>query len=936
MIRRRDSGHYSAAALGHLSSALTIYTINISISGQDTTVVLDTGSSELWVDPTCSMAAGDNVKDSAGVSANDQRHSPDYCESIGRYDPALSPTAKDLKDGDVIVYADNTTAEFNYYTDNIFIGGLQISGQQFGVANDTNGTVLGIMGMGPNVVYGYNSSSQPHSLVLDSMASQGLIASLFGGVDQKKFLGSLQTLPLESLQMTAGASGDGSSHETITVHGYFVTVQSLTMTKPNNAASSDCHQNSFLAVLDSGTNVIMTPKGVSSQICDDAGGTQVPALGLSICSVSCDLKSQDGGLDVNFDGKTIRVDFENLVAELEQQGQTSCALAVTDTIVASDPPTYILGRGTAACVAAGRLAEADPELSILVIEGGQDNFNVPNVVNPLLYFQHLLPTSKTALFYKAKASEHLAGRESIVPSGGTLGGGSSINFMMYTRAQREDFDSWKTPGWTADEILHFMQKLETYHGPGDASSHGYSGPIHISNGGYSAKNPEDDYIKVLETYGGLPESKDMQSLDANNCCERSLRYVSPEGKRQDAAHTFLHPKLQDGKHPNLHVLVETKVVRVIFDDAKKACGVEVAPNPDFQIQIGVTKSPKQVFKARKLVVVSCGANGTPSVLERSGIGGEKVLEKAGVPVVVDLPGVGGNWQDHHLILIPFKTSLQPRETSDFIISGRVKEEELIRNKDKILGWNFVEVGVKMQPSEADRATLDKDLLAAWERDFKDKPNKPLMLMGMINGFVGDQSALEPGQYLLMGNYTAYPYSRGSIHITGPNFDDPLDFDVGFFSDPGEIDLKKQVWAYKKQREFMRRTQLFRGEVALGHPKFSPQSKAAVVENVSTAPGANGTDVQDLEYSAEDDKAIEQYLRENIQTTWHSLGSCKMAPREEMGVVDGNLNVYGVQNLKVADLSIPPENVGANTNNTALVIGEKAADIIVRELGLLKN
>lgn len=238
---------------------------------------------------------------------------------------------------------------------------------------------------------------------------------------------------------------------------------------------------------------------------------------------------------------------------------------------------------------------------------------------------------------------------------------------------------------------------------------------------------------MLETYGGLPESKDMQSLDANNCCERSLRYVSPEGKRQDAAHTFLHPKLQDGKHPNLHVLVETKVVRVIFDDAKKACGVEVAPNPDFQIQIGVTKSPKQIFKARKLVVVSCGANGTPSVLERSGIGGEKVLEKAGVPVVVDLPGVGGNWQDHHLILIPFKTSLQPRETSDFIISGRVKEEELFRNKDKILGWNFVEVGVKMQPSEADRATLDKDLLAAWERDFKDKPNKPLMLMGMING-----------------------------------------------------------------------------------------------------------------------------------------------------------------------------------------------------------
>ncbi|KAG8160287.1 hypothetical protein KVR01_009823 [Diaporthe batatas] len=596
----------------------------------------------------------------------------------------------------------------------------------------------------------------------------------------------------------------------------------------------------------------------------------------------------------------------------------------------------IAGGGTAACVVAGRLAEADPELSILVIEGGQDNFNVPNVVNPLLMYQHLLPTSKTALFYKAKASEHLAGREAIVPSGGTLGGGSSINFMMYTRAQRDDFDSWNTPGWTANEILPFVQKLETYHGPGDASRHGYSGPVHISHGGYSAKNPEDDYIKVLETYGGLPESKDLQSLDTNNCCERSLRYVSPEGRRQDAAHTFLHPKLQDGKHPNLHVLVETKVVRVILDDAKRACGVEVAPNPDFhmQIQTGVTTSSKQVFKARKLVVVSCGANGTPGVLERSGIGGADVLEKAGVPVVVDLPGVGNNWQDHHLILIPFRTWLQPRETTDFIISGREKEEDLIRDKDKILGWNFISVGMKMQPSEADRRTLDKDLLAAWEKDFKDKPNKPLMLMGMINGFVGDQSTLEPGQYLLMGNYTGYPYSRGSMHITGPNFDDPLDFDTGFFSDPGEIDLKKQVWAYKKQREFMRRTKMFRGEVAVGHPKFSPESKAALVED-NSATGWNVADVQDLEYTAEDDKAIEQYLRENIQTTWHSLGSCKMAPREEMGVVDGNLNVYGVQNLKLADLSIPPQNVGANTNNTALAIGEKAADIIMRELGLLK-
>jgi len=151
--------------------------------------------------------------------------------------------------------------------------------------------------------------------------------------------------------------------------------------------------------------------------------------------------------------------------------------------------------------------------------------------------------------------------------------------------------------------------------------------------------------------------------------------------------------------------------------------------------------------------------------------------------------------------------------------------------------------------------------------------------------------------------------------------------VGFFNDKDDIDLKKQIWAYKKQREILRRTQFYRGELAAGHPKFAADSAVALQENVQ----GPLEDVKDLVYSKEDDAAIEQWLRENVNTTWHSLGTCKMAPREEDGVVDSSLNVHGVKGLKIADLSIPPENVGGNTNNTALVIGEKAADIIISEL-----
>lgn len=147
----------------------------------------------------------------------------------------------------------------------------------------------------------------------------------------------------------------------------------------------------------------------------------------------------------------------------------------------------------------------------------------------------------------------------------------------------------------------------------------------------------------------------------------------------------------------------------------------------------------------------------------------------------------------------------------------------------------------------------------------------------------------------------YPYSRGHIHITGPSIIDPIDFDVGILTDKGDIDLKKHVWAYKKQREIMRRTKMYRGEVVSGHPRFTPDSGAACVEEVGDGAG-NGHDVDDdIRYSAEDDAAIEDWVRKNVATTWHSLGTAKMAPAGRLGVVDEVLSVHGLRGLKLADL-----------------------------------
>lgn len=129
---------------------------------------------------------------------------------------------------------------------------------------------------------------------------------------------------------------------------------------------------------------------------------------------------------------------------------------------------------------------------------------------------------------------------------------------------------------------------------------------------------------------------------------------------------------------------------------------------------------------------------------------------------------------------------------------------------------------------------------------------------------------------------------------------------------------------------MRSTEMYTGELRSGHPQFPDGSEAGCVDNSNAA-----TVECDPRYTDEDDKAIEEFLRHNIGSTWHSLGTTKMAAFNEDGVVDPLLNVYGVQGLKVCDLGIAPSMVAANTCNTAYTIGEKGADILIKELTLVK-
>lgn len=468
--------------------------------------------------------------------------------------------------------------------------------------------------------------------------------------------------------------------------------------------------------------------------------------------------------------------------------------------------------------------------------------------------------------------------------------------MSYLIAQAIDYDSWKVDGWDTQSLMPYIKRLESYHPTNTASTpgdtHGHEGPINVSAGPFSTKGPQDDLLAAAESLG-YPEIPDLQDFESVNGFSRWRRYVGPDGTRQDAAHRFIHPLMASGEHPNLHLLVETKVSRVVFDEQGCARGVECWP------RAGTTTTTKTTIKAKRLVVVSAGALGTPSILERSGVGSGALLQKLGIPVVSDLPGVGENYQDHHLMLYPYKSTLKADETLDGLLRGDTVAPTS-GERNPMLGWNAIDLASKLRPTAAEAASLGPDFEAAWNRDFGPNPTKPLMFIAMVQTFLGNPATLKEqdgSQFFTLGTFSAYPYSRGSIHIASPDLNDAASFDTGFLSHPA--DLAMHVWAYKKQRELGRRTNAYAGDLPFAHPNFPPGSEAATKEER----GAKFNTVEDrrsvepIKYTKEDDAAIQDWIRSNVATTWHSLGTCKMAPREAGGVVDKELNVYGTKQLK---------------------------------------
>jgi choline dehydrogenase len=309
----------------------------------------------------------------------------------------------------------------------------------------------------------------------------------------------------------------------------------------------------------------------------------------------------------------------------------------------------IVGAGSAGCAIANRLSE-NGQYSVALLEAGGKDTN-PWIHIPVGYFK-TMGNPKTDWRYKTEADDGINGRSIPWPRGRVLGGSSSINGLLYVRGQSQDFDNWRdlgNSGWGWNDVLPFFKKAETWKGDAQSPLRGHNGPLSVSPTRLS-RDVVDRWVDAAVA-SGYKRNNDYNAEDQEGVGYFQL--TADKGRRCSSAVAYLNPAKN---RKNLHILTNTQVEKIIFKDGR-ASGVNAIQN----------SSPK-VINARKEIILSAGAIGSPQILMLSGIGAPKELKKHGIDVIKNLPGVGKNLQDHLQARPIFKTDLSTIniETNNFL------------------------------------------------------------------------------------------------------------------------------------------------------------------------------------------------------------------------------------------------------------------------------
>jgi len=519
----------------------------------------------------------------------------------------------------------------------------------------------------------------------------------------------------------------------------------------------------------------------------------------------------------------------------------------------------VVGGGSAGCVLAARLSE-NPDNKVLLVESGHMD-KAAFIHIPATFFK-VIGKGRDVHFYTSEPEPGLNGQPNVVPQGKVIGGGSSINAMIYIRGHRNDYDGWAQmglPNWSYDKVLPVYRALENNQRLSN-EFHGTQGELRVSDRRYG--HPLSwAFIRAAQE-AGLPYNEDF-----NGAAQEGVGFYQVttfNGRRFSSAQAFLRAAQ---KRPNLTILTQTPVARVLFEGT-----------PDNKRAVGIQTTGGVSYRARREVVLSAGAIATPKLLQLSGIGNAAHLQSHGIDVVADLPGVGENYQDH----------------LEAAVQAEVKHPIALFNQDK----GLKAVGNMLQYLCFKTGLLTSNVVESGGFvDTTGAGGQPDVQFHVIPSFMGFGERLAtPGHGISISPCFLRPKSRGTVKLRSANPQDRALFHANALSHPD--DLETLVRALELS---IRITQM-------------PALAGLIKRQVLPAP--------DVE---KDPAALRDYLRGISKTVFHPAGTAKMGVADDrMAVVGEDLKVHGVQGLRVADASIMPTLVSGNTNAPCIMIGERAS------------
>lgn len=532
----------------------------------------------------------------------------------------------------------------------------------------------------------------------------------------------------------------------------------------------------------------------------------------------------------------------------------------------------IVGGGSGGAALAGRLAQRRRDVTIALIEAGPHTAR-NWLVNTPLGIAALVPFKlRTNYGYLTMPQSGLAGRRGYQPRGRGLGGSSAINAMIYTRGHPLDYDEWASlgcTGWGWSDVLPYFRRAEN-NTRGASEWHGAEGPLAVSD--LRFRNAFSARFVAAAIEAGYRANEDFNGADQEGI--GFYQVTQRDGRRCSVARAYLYeaPGLPAGVRPNIDTMVDARALRVLFDGARRAVGVEV-----------MCGGRIETLAARAEVVLAAGAFGSPQLLMCSGIGPQETLRAFRVPVLHDAPDVGSNLIDH--IDFTLNVRVASADPVGYSLRGLAKMAtqlpSYLRTGNGIWSSNVAEAGgfVKTDPA-LDRPDLQLHFCAA---------------------LVDDHSRrLHWGHGYSVHVCVLRPKSRGTVSLASADARIAPRIDPRFLSEPVDADT------------------LLAG--------------LRIAQRIVAAPSLAEKGGRMLHVPPHaDDAELRKIIAQHADTIYHPVGTCRMGS-DERAVVDTELRVRGVSGLRVVDASVMPTLIGGNTNAPTVMIAERAADFIAPASG----